>query len=86
MDIVTYISPSNFGYSYANKKCCFVEGSIYFDALQYRQSPDRTGRRGFDIPLSKIYRLTISAISNIHAHFSNKRYIPYASFSFMYKC
>jgi hypothetical protein len=56
----------------------FVQDSIYLDALQYRQSSGRAGRRGFDIqghvvfidiPLAKIRHLIISAIPNIHAHF-----------------
>jgi hypothetical protein len=60
------------------KTVAFVQDSIYLDALQYRQSSGRAGRRGFDIqghvvfvdiPLSKIRHLIISAIPNIHAHF-----------------
>jgi hypothetical protein len=60
------------------KTVAFVQDSIYLDALQYRQSSGRAGRRGFDIqghvvfidiPLAKIRHLMISAIPNIHAHF-----------------
>ncbi|CAF3268625.1 unnamed protein product, partial [Rotaria sp. Silwood2] len=60
------------------KTVAFVKDSIYLDALQYRQSSGRAGRRGFDIqghvifvdiPLSKISHLIISAIPNIRAHF-----------------
>jgi hypothetical protein len=60
------------------KTVAFVKDSIYLDALQYRQSSGRAGRRGFDIqghvifvdiPLAKIRHLIISAIPNIHAHF-----------------
>ncbi|CAF0782411.1 unnamed protein product [Didymodactylos carnosus] len=61
------------------KTVAFAKDSIDLDALRYRQSSGRAGRRGFDveghivfldIPLSKIRHLTISAIPNIHAHFS----------------
>jgi hypothetical protein len=60
------------------KTVAFVRDSIYLDALQYRQSSGRAGRRGFDIeghvvfidiPLSKIRHLTISKIPDIQAHF-----------------
>jgi hypothetical protein len=60
------------------KTVAFVKDSIYLDALQYRQSAGRAGRRGFDvqgnivfldIPMSKIRHLTISAIPNIQTHF-----------------
>lgn len=60
------------------KTVAFLYDSIYLDALQYRQSSGRAGRRGFDIqgnvifidiPLAKIRHLTISAIPDIHAHF-----------------
>ncbi|CAF4617941.1 unnamed protein product, partial [Rotaria sp. Silwood1] len=60
------------------KTVAFVKDSIYLDALQYRQSSGRAGRRGFDvqghvvfvdIPLPKISHLLISAIPNIRAHF-----------------
>jgi ATP-dependent RNA helicase DDX60 len=60
------------------KTVAFVKDSIYLDALQYRQSSGRAGRRGFDIqghvvfvdiPLTKIRHLILSAIPNIHAHF-----------------
>lgn len=52
----------------------FVKDSMFLDALQYRQSSGRAGRRGFDvqgniifidIPLSKIRHLTISSIPDI---------------------
>ncbi|CAF4361287.1 unnamed protein product, partial [Adineta steineri] len=56
-----------FGYSYVNKNCCFVKNSIYLNALQHRQSSDRTDHRGFDIPLSKIHHLIILVIPDIHA-------------------
>jgi hypothetical protein len=60
------------------KTVAFVKDSIQLDALQYRQSSGRAGRRGFDvqgnivfidIPMSKIRHLTISAIPNIQTHF-----------------
>lgn len=60
------------------KTVAFVKDSIFLDALQYRQSSGRAGRRGFDvqgnvvfldIPMSKIRHLTISAIPNIQTHF-----------------
>jgi len=60
------------------KTVAFLNDSIYLDALQYRQSSGRAGRRGFDvqghvifinIPLPKIRHLFMSAIPNIHAHF-----------------
>jgi len=60
------------------KTVAFVKDSIFLDALQYRQSSGRAGRRGFDIeghivfiniPISKIRHLTISAIPDIHSHF-----------------
>ena len=60
------------------KTVAFVKDSIYLDALQYRQSSGRAGRRGFDvqgnivfidIPMSKIRHLTLSAIPNIRTHF-----------------
>jgi hypothetical protein len=60
------------------KTVAFVKDSIQLDALQYRQSSGRAGRRGFDvqgnivfidIPMSKIRHLTISAIPNIRTHF-----------------
>ncbi|CAM4769547.1 unnamed protein product [Rotaria magnacalcarata] len=60
------------------KTVAFVRDSIYLDALQYRQSSGRAGRRGFDvqghvvfvdIPLSKVSHLITSAIPNIRAHF-----------------
>jgi len=60
------------------KTVAFVKDSIQLDALQYRQSSGRAGRRGFDvqgnvvfidIPISKIRHLTISAIPNIQTHF-----------------
>ena len=60
------------------KTVAFVKDSIYLDALQYRQSSGRAGRRGFDvqghvvfvdIPLPKINHLLLSSIPNIHAHF-----------------
>ncbi|CAF1105538.1 unnamed protein product [Adineta steineri] len=54
------------------KTVAFVKNSIYFDALQYRQSLDCAGHRGLDIPLSKIHHLIILVIPNIYAHFSNK--------------
>jgi hypothetical protein len=59
------------------KTVAFVKDSIYLDALQYRQSSGRAGRRGFDvqgsiifldIPISKIRHLTISAIPNIQTY------------------
>jgi len=59
------------------KTVAFVKDSIQLDALQYRQSCGRAGRRGFDvqgnivfidIPMSKIRHLTISAIPNIQTH------------------
>jgi ATP-dependent RNA helicase DDX60 len=58
----------------------FIKDSIYLDALQYRQSSGRAGRRGFDvqgnivfldIPMSKIRHLIVSAIPNIQTHFPN---------------
>ncbi|CAF4706532.1 unnamed protein product [Rotaria sp. Silwood1] len=67
-----------FGIHMPTKTVAFVNDSIYLDALQYRQSSGRAGRRGFDvqghvvfidIPLSKISHLIISAIPNIRAHF-----------------
>ena len=60
------------------KTVAFINDSIYLDALQYRQSSGRAGRRGFDIqgnivfidiPVSKIRHLIISAIPNIQAYF-----------------
>jgi hypothetical protein len=60
------------------KTVAFVKDSIQLDALQYRQSSGRAGRRGFDvqgnivfidIPMSKIRHLTASAIPNIQTHF-----------------
>jgi hypothetical protein len=60
------------------KTVAFVKDSIQLDALQYRQSSGRAGRRGFDvqgnivfldIPMSKIRHLTISAIPDIQTHF-----------------
>ncbi|CAM4889645.1 unnamed protein product [Rotaria socialis] len=60
------------------KTVAFVRDSIYLDALQYRQSSGRAGRRGFDvqghvvfvdIPLPKVSHLITSAIPNIRAHF-----------------
>jgi hypothetical protein len=60
------------------KTVAFVKDSIQLDALQYRQSSGRAGRRGFDvqgnivfidIPMSKIRHLTVSAIPNIQTHF-----------------
>ncbi|CAF1166012.1 unnamed protein product [Adineta steineri] len=59
------------------KTVAFVKDSIQLDALQYRQSCGRAGRRGFDvqgnivfidIPMSKIRHLTLSAIPNIQTH------------------
>lgn len=59
------------------KTVAFLKDSIELDALQYRQSSGRAGRRGFDvqgniifidIPLTKIRHLTISAIPNIQTH------------------
>ncbi|CAF2850851.1 unnamed protein product [Rotaria sp. Silwood2] len=59
------------------KTVAFVKDSIQLDALQYRQSSGRAGRRGFDvqgnivfidIPMSKIRHLTIAAIPNIQTH------------------
>ena len=56
------------------KTVAFIRDSTELDALQYRQSSGRAGRRGFDvqgnivfidIPISKIRHLTISAIPNI---------------------
>lgn len=59
------------------KTVAFVKDSIQLDALQYRQSSGRAGRRGFDvqgnivfidIPMSKIRHLTIAAIPDIQTH------------------
>ena len=56
------------------KTVAFIKDSIQLDALQYRQSSGRAGRRGFDvqgniifidIPIPKIRHLTISAIPDI---------------------
>ncbi|UJR27241.1 hypothetical protein I4U23_008536 [Adineta vaga] len=56
------------------KTVAFIKDSIQLDALQYRQSSGRAGRRGFDvqgnivfidIPMSKIRHLTISDIPDI---------------------
>ena len=61
------------------KTVAFVKDSMQLDALQFRQSSGRAGRRGFDvqgnivfldIPMSKIRHLTISAIPDI------KTYLP----------
>ncbi|CAF4111338.1 unnamed protein product [Adineta steineri] len=60
------------------KTVAFVKDSIYLDALQYRQTSGRAGRRGFDIqghivfidiPIPKIRHLIISVIPDIHPHF-----------------
>jgi hypothetical protein len=60
------------------KTVAFVKDSIFLDALQYRQTSGRAGRRGFDvqghivfidIPIPKIRHLIISAIPDIHPHF-----------------
>ena len=60
------------------KTVAFVKDSMQLDALQFRQSSGRAGRRGFDvqgnivfldIPMSKIRHLTISAIPNIQTQF-----------------
>lgn len=57
----------------------FVKDSMSLDALQYRQSSGRSGRRGFDvqgnvvfldIPLSKIRHLTVSSIPDIRTDLS----------------
>lgn len=59
------------------KTVAFVKDSIELDALQYRQSSGRAGRRGFDvqgnvvfidIPMSKIRHLTIAAIPDIQTY------------------
>ncbi|CAF2032627.1 unnamed protein product [Rotaria magnacalcarata] len=59
------------------KTVAFVKDSIQLDALQYRQSSGRAGRRGFDvqgnivfidIPMSKIRHLTVAAIPDIQTH------------------
>jgi hypothetical protein len=69
---------SALGIHMPTKTVAFVKDSIELDALQYRQSSGRAGRRGFDvqgnivfidIPMSKIRHLTISAIPNIQTHF-----------------
>ncbi|UJR12134.1 hypothetical protein I4U23_016311 [Adineta vaga] len=60
------------------KTVAFVRDSIYLDALQYRQTSGRAGRRGFDIqghivfidiPIPKIRHLIVSSIPDIHPHF-----------------
>jgi len=59
------------------KTVAFINDSIFLDALSYRQSSGRAGRRGFDIqgnivfidiPLSKIRHLITSSIPDIRAH------------------
>ncbi|CAF4982124.1 unnamed protein product [Rotaria sp. Silwood1] len=59
------------------KTVAFVKDSIHLDALQYRQSSGRAGRRGFDvegnivfidISISKIRHLVISTIPDIQTH------------------
>jgi hypothetical protein len=59
------------------KTVAFISDSIFLDALSYRQSSGRAGRRGFDIqgnivfidiPIPKIRHLIISAIPDIRAH------------------
>ena len=78
VQVVFSTSTLALGIHMPTKTVAFVKDSIYLDALQYRQSSGRAGRRGFDvqghvvfvdIPLSKIRHLIISAIPNIHAHF-----------------
>ncbi|CAF0844753.1 unnamed protein product [Didymodactylos carnosus] len=78
VQIVFSTSTLALGIHMPTKSVGFLKDSIYLDALQYRQSSGRAGRRGFDveghvifidIPLSKIRHLTISAIPNIHPHF-----------------
>lgn len=59
------------------KTVAFINDSIFLDALSYRQSSGRAGRRGFDIqgnivfidiPIPKIRHLIMSAIPDIRAH------------------
>ena len=78
MKIFFFLLSIALGIHMPTKTVAFVKDSIYLDALQYRQSSGRAGRRGFDvqghvvfvdIPLAKIRHLIISAIPNIHAHF-----------------
>jgi hypothetical protein len=66
------------GINMPTKTVAFIDDSIFLDALNYRQSSGRAGRRGFDIqgniifiniPVSKIRHLIVSAIPNIQAHF-----------------
>ncbi|CAF1179344.1 unnamed protein product [Adineta steineri] len=77
VQLIFSTSTLSLGIHMPTKTVAFVKDSIFLDALQYRQSSGRAGRRGFDIqghivfiniPIPKIRHLIISSIPDIHPH------------------